>query len=394
MTTLRKTMIGIAAGALVLPLALTACSQGGSDGGGGDTVIIGHAADFSADYAGYDGPMRAGAELAVDQINAAGGINGMQIDYRPIDGRNDQAETLRATEQLIDDGASYLIGTTSSPWLAQANVACQDGVPISTGDGTSSTLVADGGDCAFQVILSDNTQGAAAAKFATEQGWRTAVTMSSPDDPYTLTVPEYFTEAFENLGGTVIDTVDFRIGAGDYNVQATAIANLSEQPDFIFTPIFLPDAPIFMRQLRAQGVEAPVLAADGAVDAAVLEAGEAVEGMYASYHAWPAADGGDRLSEFVDAYTEFHGNAPESMVAGLGHDEIYMIKQLIEGNGGDASPEAVMEGLKTLDFDGVTGHVLMDPDTRIATKDVAIVQVVDGEFVLVKNVTPSIVPAA
>lgn len=386
----RTATAGVVAAALALPLALAACTSDTGDGDG-DSIIIGHAADFSADYTVYDAPMRAGAELAVHEINEAGGINGMTIDYRPLDGRNDQAETLRATEELIDAGAAYLIGTTSSPWTAQANVACADGIPISTGDGTSSTLVADGGDCAFQVILSDNTQGAAAAEFAIDQGWSSAVTMSSPDDPYTLTVPQYFTESFEELGGEVTDSVDFRLGAGDYSVQATAIANLPEQPDVIFTPIFLPDAPIFLRQLRAQGVETPVLAADGAVDAAMLEAGDAVEGMFATYHAWPGEDGGDRLSEFVDAYTEFHGSAPESMVAGLGYDEIYMIKQIIEASG-EATPEAIAEGLLTLDFEGVTGHVQMDPETRIAQKDVAIVQVVDGEFILERNIMPSYVP--
>lgn len=388
----RSATAGLALVALALPLALSACSADDGSGNGGDVVVIGHAADFSADYAGYDAPMRAGAELAVHEINEAGGIDGKQIDYRPIDGRNDQAETLRATEELIDAGAVYLIGTTSSPWTAQANVACADGIPISTGDGTSSTLVADGGDCAFQVILSDNIQGAAAAEFAIEQGWTEAVTMSSPDDPYTLTVPQYFTEIFEGAGGQVSETVDFRIGAGDYSVQATAIANLPEQPDFIFTPIFLPDAPVFLRQLRAQGVDTPVIGADGTVDAATLEAGEAVEGMYATFHAWPAAEGGDRLSEFVEAYTEFHGAEPESMVAGLGYDEIYMIKQIIE-DGGEATPEAVHAGLLELDFEGVTGHVTMDPETRVAKKEVAIVQVVDGEFRLVENIMPTNIPA-
>lgn len=395
MNTISRATAGGAVGVLALSLALTSCASDGgngvSGGASGDAIVIGHAADFSSDYAGYDAPMRAGAELAVEEINAAGGIDGRQISYRPIDGRNDQAETLRATEELIDEGAVYLIGTTSSPWTAQANVACADGIPISTGDGTSSSLVADGGECAFQVILSDNIQGAAAAEFALEQGWKTAVTMSSPDDPYTLTVPEYFTETYEELGGTVASSVDFRLGAGDYSVQATAIANLPEQPDVIFTPIFLPDAPIFMRQLRAQGVETPVLGADGAVDAATLDAGPAVEGMYATYHAWPADGGGDRLTQFVEAYTDFHGSAPESMVAGLGYDEIYMIKEIIESEG-EATPEAVTAGLLKLDFEGVTGHVQMDPETRISRKDVAIVRVVEGEFRLIENLMPIAVP--
>lgn len=391
MRTKRSITATLGAAALLLPLGLVACADAESAGDDADAIVIGHPADFSADYAGYDAPMRAGAELAVAEINEAGGVLGRQLEYQGIDGRNDQAETLRATEELIDDGAVYLIGTTGSPWTAQANVACADGIPISTGDGTSPDLIDDGGDCSFQVILSDNVQAAAAANFAIEQEWETAVVMHSPDDPYTEGTPAYFTQTYETQGGTVMDTVDFRIGANDYSVQATAIANLPEQPDVIYTPIFVPDVPVFMRQLRAQGVDTPVLGADGAVDASSLEAGEAIEGMLATYHAWPADEGDDELSEFIGAYTEFHGTEPESMVAALGYDEVYLIKQVIE-DAGEATPEAILEGLKNASFDGVTGHVEMDPETRRAIKDVSIVEVADGAFRLVEVVSPSDVP--
>ncbi|MBX3094021.1 MAG: ABC transporter substrate-binding protein [Cryobacterium sp.] len=389
---MRKTRsVAVAAGLASLALVVTACSSTPAGEGEGDPIIIGHAADFSGDYSFYDSPMRAGAELAIDEINKAGGVLGRPLEYRAIDGRDDQAETLRATEELLDAGAVYLIGTTGSPWAAQATLSCEAGVPISTGDGTSPDLVGQIGECAHHVIMSDNVQAAVAAEYALEQGWTTAFVMRSSDDPYTDGVPNYFTDTFTQGGGTIVGETEFRIGAGDYNVQATEIANLPEQPDFIFTPIFVSDTQVFLRQLRAQGVTTQVVGADGAVDASVLDAGDAAEGLIATFHAWPN-DGDARIAKFIDDYTAFHGSAPESMVAGLGYDEIYLIAQIIEAQG-EASAEAIIRGLADAQFTGVTGSLTMDPTTRRANKEITLVKIENGEIVYLDSLSPKHVPA-
>lgn len=356
----------------------------------GDPIVIGHAADFSGDYSFYDSPMRAGAEMAVAEINEAGGVLGRPLEYVAIDGRNDQEETLRATQELIDDGAVYLIGTTGTPWPAQATTACAEGVPVSTGDGTSPTLVGEIGECAYHVIMSDNVQAAVAAEYALSEGYETAYIMRSSDDPYTDGLPDYFIDAFTNGGGEIVADTEFRIGAGDYNVQATDIAAFSPTPDVIFTPIFIPDTPIFLRQLRAAGVEVPVISGDGSVDAAILEIGEAAEGLVATFHAWPSGD--NPISDFVTAFEEFTGAAPDSLVTGLGYDEIYLVAQVIE-DAGEATPEAIIEGLLTVEFEGVTGSLTMNPDTRRANKEITLVRVEGGEIVFVDSLVPAFVPA-
>jgi branched-chain amino acid transport system substrate-binding protein len=387
-TLTRSRLVALLAAALLL----AACGGGGDDEGSTEDIVIGHPGDFSGDYSFYDSPMRAGAELAIDEINKEGGPLGRKLVYKAIDTRNDQTEALRATEELIDDGAVYIIGTTGAPWSAQASVACQAGVPISTGDGTSPDLVEQAeGECAHQVIMSDNVQAAVAAEYALSKGWKTAHVMKSSDDAYTLGVPKYFTDAFEEGGGEVTGETEFKIGAGDYSVQATQIANLPEQPDFIHTPIFAPDTQVFLRQLRAQGVDTQVVGADGSVDNSVLDAGKAVEGMVATYHAWPSDDNAE-LTEFIDSYKAFHGEEPESMVAGLGYDEIHMIAQLIE-DAGEASSEALIEGLQSLEFDGVTGSLTMDPETRRVDKEVTLVEFKDKKINFLDSLVPSYVPS-
>jgi branched-chain amino acid transport system substrate-binding protein len=356
----------------------------------GEPILIGHVGDFSDIYSFYDAPVRTGAELAVEEINAAGGVLGRPIEYVALDGRNDQNETLRATQELIDQGAVYLIGTTGDPFLAQATVACEAGIPISTGDGTAPTLVRDAGSCAFQTIMSDNLQGAVGAEYARSQGYETAFLLRSTEIPYTNDLPDYFTAAFENAGGEVIGEEEYRIDAGDYNVQVTTIAALDPAPDVIFTPMFIPDTPVFLRQLRAAGVEIPVISADGSVDASILEAGDAVEGLVATTHAWPSE--GNAMADFYDKFEEATGAPPDSVVVGIGYDEIYLLAQVIE-NAGSAEPAAIMNALSELTgFEGVTGLLSMDPTTRRADKEITLVVITGGEIRFLDQLLPDFVP--
>lgn len=361
----------------------------GDGGAEGEPILVGHVGDFSDIYSFYDAPVRAGAEVAVAEINAAGGVLGSSIEYVALDGRNDQDETLRASQELIDDGAVYLIGTTGDPFLAQASLACGAGIPTSTGDGTAPTLVGAAGDCAFQTIMSDNLQGAVAAEYAAGQGYESAFLLRSTEIPYTNDLPDYFAAAFENAGGEVLGEEEFRIDAGDYNVQVAAIAALDPAPDVIFTPMFIPDTPVFMRQLRAAGVEVPVISTDGSVDASILEAGDAVEGLVATIHAWPAD--GNTLESFYALFEEATGAAPDSVVVGIGYDEIYLIKAAIEA-AGEADPAAIIEALKGLSFEGVTGSLTIDPDTRRANKAVALVEISGGEILFLDQFAPEFVP--
>lgn len=357
----------------------------------GEPIKIAYVGDFSDVYSFYDLPVRNGAQFAIDEINVAGGVLGRPLEMITQDGKNDQALSIQLLEEILAEGdVAYIIGTTGDPFLAQATVACGQGIPISTGDGTAPTLVGDAGDCAFQLVMSDTIQGALAAEYAYEQGYRNALVVRSTEIPYTDKMIDYFTEAFERLGGAVVAEEQFRIGAGDYSALATSIANMAEQPDVIFTAMFIPDTPIFMRQLRSAGVETPVISTDGNHDASLTDAGQAVEGMVFTTHAFPNT--GSPLAEMFGKYEAATGNAPDSVVYGIGYDEIYMLKQAIE-TAGSAEPAAIIDGLKQLaNFAGVSGTVTMNPDTRRADKAVTLVTVENGELTFLDQALPEFIP--
>ena len=354
------------------------------------TIKIGHPGDFSGPYSFYDAPMRSGAEFAIKEINKNGGVLGKKLELVARDCRNDQGLGVRLVEEMIQEGAAYIIATTGDPALAQGSVACASGIPISTGDGTAPTLVGDMGECAFQICMSDNIQGALAAEYAYKKGYRKAYLVYSTEIPYTKNLPTYFSKAFEKLGGKVLGYELYRIEAGDYSAQVTKLANLGEKPDVIFTPMFLPDTPVFMRQLRAAGMTFPVISTDGNHDESLIKAGKAVEGLVFTTHGYPVE--GNKVDALWKRYKAETGSAPESIAFAVGYDEIYFLKKAVE-TVGSAEPKTIIKGLsKVSNFDGVLGTYTMDPDTRRTKKPVTIIGVENGAFVFMDQFYPSYVP--
>ena len=354
----------------------TAGTSGSSGAASGEPIVIGFPADLTTDWAYYDSPMEEGAQFAVDQINANGGVLGRPLELKTVDMRNDVAEAAKVTQQLIDDGAAYLIGTVGDGILAEGQVACTAGVPISTGLGTAPTLVGDMGDCAYQLVMSDNIQAAVVAEYALAEGYKSAYVLGSNEIPYTRDLPIFFSDAFEHGGGTVVATDEYKIGAGDYSAVVTKIANVDPAPDAIFTPMFLPDSAVFLRQLRQAGVTTPVLSTDGNADATLLDAGaKAIDGLTFS-NSVCTAEGDPDVRAFYDDYNAEYGKDPSSYVAVIGYDEVNAVAQAITDAGG-TDPAALIEQLASLDYTGISGHIVMDPETRRANKPAALIQM-DG----------------
>ena len=408
-----KSMKAALAAACALPLVLAACG-GSSDSGGtsssgaapasssaesgggeapsGDPIIVGFPADLSSTYAYYDQPMLEGAQLAIDELNEAGGVLGRPLELQAVDTRNDPAEATKVTQEMIDGGAVYLIGSTGDVITAEGAVACQAGVPISTGDGTAPTLVSDIGDCAFQMLMNDTIQGATAAEYALSQGYKTAFLIGSPEYPYTANLPKYFGEVFTAGGGQVVGETTFTIGAGDFSAVVTKVANANPAPDVIFTPMFLPDTPVFLRQLRQAGVTTPVISTDGNLDPSLAEAGaDALDGFVFTAPVC-LADADEKIAALYEKYKTRNGSDPSSAVAALGYDEIMMLATAINGQG-SVDPEAIKTGLLATKYEGVTGSIEMDPATRRVKKPAALVKMDGTTFTCLEQPSyPATVP--
>jgi branched-chain amino acid transport system substrate-binding protein len=380
--------------AVVLGLTAAACGDGGTgedgdNGGEGEPIKVGYVGDFSEIYAYYDQPLLDGARYAIEEINAAGGVLGRPLEIVTRDNKNDVALGTRGAQEVLDEGVVYMIGTTADSFLAQSQLVCDAEIPSSTGDSTAPTLTQDI-PCAYQLVMSDNVQGAVAAEYALEQAYQTAYLVGSDEIPYTANLPRYFQEIFEAGGGDVIGQDQYQIGAGDYSAQVTKIANLGTPPDVIFTPMFIPDTPVFLRQLRQAGVTTPVISTDGNHDNALLDTGaRALDGFVFTTHGFPGE--GTPLADFDTTFEAETGAPPTSVVVGVGYDEIYALKAAIEA-AGSADPAAISEALASVEYTGVTGTIRMDGETRRAEKEVTLVRLDGAEMAYVDAFYPSSVP--
>jgi branched-chain amino acid transport system substrate-binding protein len=248
------------------------------------------------------------------------------------------------------------------------------------------------GDYMFLISMGDNAQAAVLADYAQEQGYQTAYLLGSPDTGYTQKLPEYFEAAFTNVGGEIAGEDTFSVNSTDFAAQITKIQNLSEKPDVIFTPAYVPDSAVFLKQLRAAGVDIPVLSTDGNDSPLLIEVGgDSVEGMVFTTHGFPAE--GSSLAAFNQTYEEVKGSPPESVFAALGGDFVAAVDAAVT-QAGTTDPAAVRDALASLeDVQGATGPLTFMGQAGVPLKEIALVTVGDGKFELEMTAIPDEVPA-
>jgi branched-chain amino acid transport system substrate-binding protein len=389
----KKVFVSIVVAACTI--AVACAEQDGQTGGqdGGDTLVVGYAAALTGGLAPFDQPAKSGIEVAVDQINQDGGIAGKyEIDLRIKDMKSDPAVAVTATQELIDDGAQIIITVCDADGtIASGRVAQRRGIPTISTCSTTPTVPDAIGDCAFLASMGDNAQAAVLADYAQQQGYTTAYVLGSPDTGYTRQLPGYFREAFESRGGEIVGEDSFSVGAQDFGPQVTRISNLDPPPDAIMTPAYVPDSSTFMKQLRAAGVDIPVLSTDGNDSPLFIDAGgNAVEGTVLTTHGFPQP--GSELEKFYELYEEETGKKADTVFIATGWDTIKVIEAAVE-EANSIEPAAICEAMQNLnDVQAATATISYTPEQRVPIKPVALIKVENGEFTFIDQVTPENVP--
>lgn len=357
-----------------------------------DPIIIGYGAAVTGELAPYDSPD--GVRCQVERVNEAGGILGRPIQLVVRDMRSDSALSGTVALELLDMGAVALLGPpTDDTIIPMAMLAQPRGVATLSVGGTQPAFPVAAPDNGFLVPYGDNAAAAAAAEFAWENGARSAVLLVSHDvGSYSLMTPEYFAQAFERLGGTILGRINYSSGLSDYTPQITEIRAMSERPDIIFGGMIVPEAGVFPRQLASAGLEIPVYGTDGKDDPGVLEiAGDAARLVKFTTHGFP--DEGSALAEFY-ADCEARGYTVQNIFFGLGGEAITLLQAAIEA-AGSTEPAAITAALKEIeDLPGVTtDSITYKGMGGIPLKNMTMIEVVDGQFVPARTIQPEFVPA-
>jgi branched-chain amino acid transport system substrate-binding protein len=358
-----------------------------------EELVIGAALALTGANAPFDAPFKEGLEVAVAKINEGGGIDGkipVRLDIRDI--KSDAALAAQVAQELVSSGVDVLItGADTDYSIAGGLAAKRGGIPAIASVATTPTIISAVGDNMFLASMGDNTQSAALAEYAIGEGYGTAYTLGSPDSAYTQKVIEYFTSAYTDLGGEVALADTFSVGATDFAPQIAKIQALGEAPDVIVTSAWVPDSAIFVKQLRASGIDIPVLSTDGNDSPLLTEVGgDAVEGMVFSTHGF--LEPGSALETFYADYETIKGEPPESIFAALGADLAAAVAAAVT-KAGSTEPGAIRDALASLEgVQGATGKMTYAGQTGVPLKDVALVVVEGGAFKLLRAFQPSSVP--
>lgn len=371
---------------LLAALLLSGC--GPRDTAAPDSVIkIGNYASISGKDGAYGESSTKGTRLAIDEINASGGVLGKQIQLIVEDTQSKSGEAATVAKKLITrDKVVALLGEiTSGRSLEGAGVAQAFKIPMLTPSATNPAVTATG-DHVFRACFIDPFQGAVLATFARDKlKVRRAALLTSRSSAYSTGLAAVFREQFPRDGGVIVSDQEFAEGDKDFKAQLTAIR--AANPDVLFVPAYYTEAALIARQARELGITVPMLGGDGWEAPELVQiGGDAVEGCYYSTHFSPESPD-ERIQAFVKTYRErFNNRVPDGMAA-LGYDGAYLLVDAIR-RAGSTQPAAIRDALaSTKDFAGITGRIDMDAH-RNASKPAAILTIKGGKFTYLETVTP------
>lgn len=352
-----------------------------------DDVPIGHVAALTGPSAAVGVSADEGVQLALDEINAAGGVLGKKVRVVTEDDHSKIEDAVTAVLRLVKQErvVALIAEAAGDRSLAAAPLAQDNRVPAVSPASTTPQLTALG-DYVFRACWIDDMQGAAMAAFATQslKHARFAILSVAGQDASSR-LARGFRDAVHALGGTVVVEQSYGPGDVDFRGQLRVIA--AANPDALYLPGQDTDVALVARQARELGLAATLLGADGGGGPKTVElGGRAVEGAYFTTH-WSAEEQRPEVQKFVADYRARYGGKTPDAVAALAYDATKMLVAAMVRAGSTDGP-AVRDALAaTRDFAGVTGRITLDAQ-RNARKPVVVVRLEEGRPRFIEAVLP------
>ena len=358
---------------ILFVFAAVSCSK--KDAGSAAGIIkIGGVAPLSGNVAVYGVECKNGIDLAVEEINAAGGVAGKKLVFICEDDEGMPDKTVNAFKKLITkDKVSIVIGSLTSGCAKAITTLAQARGAVQIAPAATSPDITDAGNFIFRTCFIDPFQGTVGGKFAAENlGAKNAAILYDLQNDYSVGLAENFKASFTAAGGRIAAEESYAGGDKDFNAQLTKIKNAS--PDVVYLPDYYGTVALVAKQLRAQGIQCPIVGADG-WDGLVGTAGdEVLNGYYSNHYAIDSTE--DKVREYVAAFRAKYNKNPNAFAA-LGYDSVYMVKDAIEA-AGSTDAAAVRTALEKTNGSYVTGHLTFDAKHNPVKSAVMLKIVSDG----------------
>ena len=390
MKMLKKAASLVLASAMVFSLAACGSDGGSSEGSSNsDTFKIGGIGPTTGDNAIYGTAVKNGIQLAVDEINADGGINGKQIEYQFEDDVSDSEKSVNAYNTLKDWGMQMLVGTvTSTPCVAVVEETHADNMFQLTPSATSVESIQY--DNAFRMCFSDPGQGSASADYISEHGiaQKIAVIYNS-SDTYSSGIYQSFMEEAEAKGLDVVAAEAFTADSKtDFSVQLQKAKDAGAE--LVFLPIYYQEASLILAQADKMGFETQWFGCDGMDGLLALEGFDTSLAEGLMFLTPFTADAEDEATQtFVQKFEEEFGDTPNQFAADA-YDCIYVIKAAAEKAEitPDMSISDMCDAMKTamteISIDGLTGKQITWGEDGEPSKEPTVVVVEDGKYAILQ----------
>ena len=349
-------------------------------------IPIGFYGALSGSEASFGQATRNGVALAVEEINAAGGINGKKIRLYAEDDQGKAEEAASAVTKLVtgSDVIAVIGENSSNQSLAAAPICQQNKVPMISPSSTNPA-VTQKGDYIFRVCFTDPYQGKALAAFVRQNlGFKSAAMLVDRKNDYSVGLAEFFRKEFEANGGKITSEQSYSGGDTEFRPQITTIK--SSKPDALFIPGFYTEVGQIAIQARDLGLNVPLIGGDGWDSPTVIQiGGKSVENSYFADHYF-IGDPRPKVQGFVTAMRGHYGKDPEATAA-LGYDAMQILAAAIRRAGSLDRAKIRDEIANTKDYDGVSGTITMGP-TRDPIKPVAMIKIAEGKMQFAGWVNP------
>ena len=330
-----------------------------------------------------------GAQIAVDKINADGGINGRMLELVVVDGKNDPAESLNAANKLmLQDEVPVIMGCCGSSATYSVLPAVEKNkVPLVVETASAAKITAEGYKYVFRIAATSKQEAEGVEKMLPEIGF-TKVALMGVNTDWGRGAEQEFTKVIQNQGGSVVCSEFFEGNAVDFYAQLTSVKNSGADSIILTADSSL--IVMILRQMKDLGIDLPVLSTggsdftDGIIELAGADTAQGIRAIAFFNPSLPerAADP-EAHKYFVDAWQKA-GYLWRKMPEGTkGYDGIYVIAEALKTIDGEITGESVQKALQQVDYKGITGQLKFDENGQ-ATRNIFIVKAEQGKTVLDK----------
>ena len=377
-----------AVGMLLAGLFLSACgNEGGNeskktDGANkqeaSETIKLGNSAPLTGPLSIYGQTTNNGIKLALEEVNANGGILGKKVDWVEYDDKGEITDAVTNYNKLMEDKVDAIFGgVPSKPALAIAESSVNDGVLYITPTATQANIT-EGKPNVFRTCFTDPFQGEVLANFSKEKlnAKKVAILRNQSSD-FSMGVADVFEKKAKELGMEVVADESYGDSDTDFKAQLTNVRG--QNPDVLFIPDYYEKVALIAPQVKEAGIEATLVGADGWDTVLSVMDESSFASLDNSYFSnqFTLEDPSEEVQTFLKNYKEKFGENPSTFAA-EGYDTVYLYKQAVEA-AGTTEWAKVIDALKKVEFKGVTGSFTYDENNN-PIKTAKMIRIENGEY--------------